>query len=269
MNKEGAEVGAGLLHFERTTGLKVHSKLLGIELSAARVINANLRNAPHLKVEQHGVIVRTIGDGSASRAFGGPRTPGAIEYVGLLSSMPPTPTTSASVSYSTATIAHVLLHTVNVYHHGSGDQRVVRRLDQNGDLVEESGGGAGATQKIIVHGEKHPSVDRTPDIVWWISHSGIGGRLPRYLGIGAGLHSGTEDCLMRYDVANTYKDDHQANVRYTRYQAEVTGTKLCSSAKGTGVNEAGRGPQSRFHDAGVGDCRHQILVNDGVKAPTR
>jgi hypothetical protein len=52
---------------------------------------------------------------------------------------------------------------------------------------------------------------------------------------------------------------------------EGLGFSLCSQTHGDGVNDASRTPQARYGDsaAGRGDCAHQILVNDAVKAAAR
>ncbi len=71
---------------------------------------------------------------------------------------------------------------------------------------------------------------------------------------------------MRYDIAGAYVARQNSNVRYRI--GEKPGLGLCSEHRGSGVNENGRSPQSRYGDAaaGRGDCKSQILVNDGEPA---
>lgn len=89
------------------------------------------------------------------------------------------------------------------------------------------------------------------------------------LGEPHGLHSGPDTCVMRYDDATAYRSQADSKVRYI--VEEAVGTGLCNGFVGTGVNDSGHQPQSRYGDArsGRGFCRSQILVNDAVTAPRR
>ncbi len=91
------------------------------------------------------------------------------------------------------------------------------------------------------------------------------------LGIRGGQHSGVEDCVMRYDIANTYKKDGEPNTRYYWFGRELPGAQLCSQSTGTSINAPGRTPQPRYFDAarGRGNCKGQILVNDAINAQRR
>jgi hypothetical protein len=94
----------------------------------------------------------------------------------------------------------------------------------------------------------------------------------RELGSKHGQHSGVEDCLMRYDIANTYVHKDRADGRYTIRGSETVGTALCGQATGTGVNQPERStPQPRYFDAAGsrGNCRVQVVVNDAAPAPKR
>ena len=82
------------------------------------------------------------------------------------------------------------------------------------------------------------------------------------IGAPQGEHSGNADCVMRYFNAHAYRPQ-DLRVRYE--VDEVKGIILCTSATGTGVNDADRGtPQPRYGDAasGRGNCKGQICVND-------
>jgi hypothetical protein len=48
------------------------------------------------------------------------------------------------------------------------------------------------------------------------------------------------------------------------FYREVTGTELCTSPDGTGVNDADHPPRVRYGDAdkGRGNCKNQIKISD-------
>ena len=68
---------------------------------------------------------------------------------------------------------------------------------------------------------------------------------------------------MRYDLSPAYRSKTDPVLRYwTGPSSERIGQRLCTRPTGTGVNDAGRKPESRYGDASYGDCVHQICVND-------
>ena len=85
---------------------------------------------------------------------------------------------------------------------------------------------------------------------------------------------------MRYWVAHAYPAIADPTVRYLTH-GEIRGTALCLNRTGTGINDAGRSPQSRYGDAATrgnggpivildrGDCLHQVRVNDFGEEPHR
>lgn len=83
-----------------------------------------------------------------------------------------------------------------------------------------------------------------------------------------GTCSGFEDCIMRYDNADGYAKTAASMEVYiipAREQyVDLSGTHLCTSPKGTGVNDANHQPMSRYSDAddGRGNCISQFCVND-------
>ncbi len=91
-----------------------------------------------------------------------------------------------------------------------------------------------------------------------------------YVGAERGECSGQEGCAMRYYFAGMYekKSDPSHHTFYYigKKPSERAGFALCRSAAGTGVNAAGRKPQSRYGDTkpGWGPCADWIVFNDAV-----
>jgi len=85
-----------------------------------------------------------------------------------------------------------------------------------------------------------------------------------------GQHSGFENCVMRYNCAQTYAGTADPLARYYGF-TEPVGGAMCTSPAGTGVNGTGHLPQSRYRSAtaGRGDCLHQIHVSDASPARRR
>jgi hypothetical protein len=251
--------------FHRISGLAVHRKLLQTELSSSRVINSNHNAAPH-RVDQHGVILRVQGfDGYAEAVRADsqqtPSTPRDFQFVGLSITLPRRPTASAAVSYASATIAHELLHTVNVYHHGDADTTVVWTRGPGDSVLEQ-----GAPITIL----REDGTDVTARVLADIDRlDALGTPFTRWLGVHNGQHSGFEDCVMRYDNAQAYSSDADGSIRYV--VGEIAGAHLCESGTGVSVNDPSHSPQSRYGSANSprGACRRQILVNDGVSPPQR
>lgn len=87
------------------------------------------------------------------------------------------------------------------------------------------------------------------------------------LGAWQGQSSGDVGCVMRYyfSVLFQKRGDEKTYYKITP-SSEPIGAYLCTSAEGTGINEAQRSPQSRYGPAAVGrgNCRAQICVNDAI-----
>jgi hypothetical protein len=148
-------------------------------------------------------------------------------------------------------VAHELLHACNVYHHGEDDV-IAKTWTRDPD-----------TSAVLEDGVAIIPLLESGDAI------GFRLKLPDDFGLGIkrGTHSGNDGCVMRYDTASAYVSDDRPEVRYLA--REIPGVSLCGAAKGSGVNETPRTPQSRYGDAIRGDCVHQILVNDRVQAPGR
>ena len=249
------------------SGLEIHYRLAADEFPASRVINANhSAGAPHT-VDQHGIlVVRAPLDGPAGQACGGPSIPKHIVKI-MIESTEPAVNDSGGVPWTMVRrngklilrdrfarlIAHELMHACNVWHHGRGDVRhqewVIDR-DQEGTLTFKED-----DQVIRILRESGASI--VPRPVTNLT-------MTVWLGVTGGAHSGNDDCVMRYDLADAYRSLAQPNVRYWVDGDEVAGSSLCNHKAGTGVNAAGRTPQPRYGDATNGDCLKQICVNDAM-----
>lgn len=71
---------------------------------------------------------------------------------------------------------------------------------------------------------------------------------------------------MRYYFAKFYvaKNKPEKTFYWVTPGTERIGMNLCRSTQGTGLNEQGHKPQSRYGDAASGDCFSQICPNDAI-----
>ena len=138
LNLIGGDAEPGLDLFAQLSELKVHAKLLRSEMSeTTRLMNGNRRDGPHNK-DQHGVWVKIfaskseLGDDGAMTVMnqkGVAGRPGLVDGIGILArdstesafNQPfNLPAQDAVFAYDRA-IAHELLHSVGVEHHGPDD----------------------------------------------------------------------------------------------------------------------------------------------------
>ena len=262
-NKIGQGVELGISVFTFISKLVVHPELKPEELDASRIINLNHTNMVHI-VDQHGLIIEQGEEGLDSEAKGtkgyehinGP--PKTCEKVkigqGLLEE-------KFSAYQRASIVAHELLHCCSVWHHGEvdmGDRKFQTKTDAAGVKrifmfkMDDKLNAIGTGTPIYLYKEVGGTVDpNAPEalagFILWVGKK-------------HGEHSGDTDCVMRYDCAHVYFSD---TGRYVAFgNPEKNGLSLCKDAKGTGVNQDDHAPEPRYGNAGKGNCKKQICVND-------
>ena len=177
-----------------------------------------------------------------------------------------------------------MLHCSNIQHHGDNDywqgyykilpdksSVVFSEINMEGYGVDKDQDGIVDEIKIKLMDEKGKEILPT-DARWQEGGQWEKGFRLYFVGVEGGQHSGDNDCIMRYDVAQGYA---KGNVHYM-IQApdsfksdtpllmfnQLTGISLCGSADGTGVNASGYKPLSLFGKATNGNCKHQFCIND-------
>ncbi len=264
---------AGIALFQKLTGLKVHGTFKREEMDADRVVNHNASARTPRLGPQHAVLIKVdpelAGQANAFTPDDRPKTPGGVKYVGLPIDILSRPTMNPGVSYAAITVAHELLHAVNVYHHGEGDEVVSWSHDAEGRLFEQNTEEQkDGTYKLVGKRIEIRAFLESGQDVTANADPGL-----RFLGQRRGQHSGHENCVMRYDLARASVSI--ANPTSYRYvfgdTKDMQGTGLDDTAQGTDFNKLEREPQSRYGMAarGRGNCKGQILVNDMVPPPAR
>lgn len=298
--------------FSRATHLLVHRKLRDDEFAMKdRRMNANHDAAPH-RIDQHGVFLVLDGKLDGAMTYSEPKTKGGRP--GLTRGILVQPradfdaglqryqieAADRAAAYSRA-IAHELLHTVGVDHHGAGAEHRKFYLRPPGHPLNRSAatifttGEGGAEHAVQINHEKtgqdmaevfgryrdallkeRPRMReiaiQTTMSVGNVSLADAESQADRYLpsfdevtfivGQAGDEHSGNDQCVMRYYMASVYEVRGHPNVYYyVPDGTEPAGLKLCTSKKGTGINGE-RLPQSRYGDAKVGDCEHRLCVSD-------
>lgn len=180
-------------------------------------------------------------------------------------------------------MAHELLHTVGVEHHGEGDSRL--KIEAHSDGLP-----AYANARWEIYGEsvrpkllhEETGTDITESSARRAVKAGdVRNSMPMFLGpavespwdvqnmhVGrkSGQGSGNTGCVMRYWLADAYPKTGARDSYYlVRPGTEPVGTTICSSTQGTTIN-APRKPQPRYFDAAPtrGNCRSWICVNDAI-----
>lgn len=142
LNLIGADAEPGIDLFASVSQLSVHSKLRPAEMSEEkRLMNGNRRRGAHV-VDQHGVWVKTfaskseLGDDGAVTVMlksGVAGRPGLVKGIGILGrgnedsafAKPFNLAASDMIFAYDRAIAHELLHSVGVEHHGKGDYKMI------------------------------------------------------------------------------------------------------------------------------------------------
>jgi hypothetical protein len=320
-NLIGSDAEPGIFLFTALTGLTVHKDLQRNEILidhangglGSILINFNhLDNDPTHVTDQHGVTIVAVHEipGALGRLVpmdGGQTVPivkgmhdnpGNIDGIGMQfrdepGSLNPGNTHQGAISATNAFlqydigVAHELLHSVGVDHHGGdldggGDpgfqtftfyppqspknptaQPVLLLKGQIVRLVSEQDG-TDFTSAFWAASQRMEAVCRivnaTPSFLWQPFYVQLcktyekdlsgGFSLYPYVGIQHGQHSGNDQCVMRYFFAIAYQSITDGSVYYTtKSGTEPVGSSVCPSPTGTGVNATTHQPQSRYGDA--------------------
>jgi len=173
--------------------------------------------------------------------------------------------------YYAAAVAHEMFHCSNVNHHGSGD------------LINLSYTPGADSSSLVCTGNFiiDDKITMTKNVTLFINQQQIfpndpslkdigfiNSMLRMHLGVQNGESSGDENCIMRYSTAYlSEKNGIDASLpavqnfrnNATTLLAQFSGTSLCTSAAGTGINAP---PNSIFGDAAIGNCKSQVNIND-------
>jgi len=276
-NRIGDKALAGLEKLSSLTKLEVHHDLRRDEMPVSRRMNVNRSaGSPRTSGEyQHGVILKIVKGGVYSKAIipvgliGRPKVTDHVEILGSLFA----PGNEDEVS---AVIAHELLHSIGVLHHGDTDIRYVEwsRKARTISGVEEAWyeerriepvkggwryvGSAYPIRLLDGDGNEYRAQD---DPVYLVDPK------KGYVGCFGGEHSGDVDCVMRYRCAAAFRPGLGPQFdRLKVPEAEPRGWKLCTSEVGTDFN----GPNRRFiryGNAKRGNCEKRFCVRDDAPAP--
>lgn len=272
----GAEVKEQILKFGRTSEFDVHHKLRPGEMAVDARMNFNHGYA-YLH-DQHGIYVRGRHE---EKGFSE-----AVTRAGFDTTTVSTPGTTSRIElepveigldlsdlnnvrtfreFAVDSLAHELAHGCSVYHHGDSDKPtfLLKRFTPEGS-------------PFLVATDGNEAHVRWEDGVTSINlrYTSLGTNQVLVLNTGArrGQHSGNMDCIMRYNVADTFPSQFDPEHLFYRFKPDDqhSRTLFCESAAGTRANAPTGGLPSwpRFGDAAAttphprGDCKHQLCVND-------
>jgi hypothetical protein len=281
--EEETTADPGILQLQVDTGLKIHFKGLtqkefGPKGNDYRVMNLNYSEPPH-EVDQHAIVIQLGPSTGASRGINidsincpapvvphacRPGLPGEIDHVEM--AYKTTEGLDATNGRWVSDIAHELAHAIDVYHHGDVDHDVFWQVDPNTGGIVERDTRSGPPRPITVTTEdtNFPILLSTLDLDKGSQRVFVGNAICGGQVILHGQHSGDEQSLMRYDVAQAYIPAGAPNARFWVAGTETTGFDLTDHPGGTGVNDPDRLPLPRYGDAftGRGEDLSSIDVND-------
>jgi len=261
----------GISIYEKATTIKVYRYTKESQVDPDQVVNFNHSMRPHV-VDQHALFIIA---GPAKQSFAQVVKVGP-PHLALHVEIPPDfmkfqNVAGRSLPYFALTLAHEMLHGSSVAHHGEVDE-------YKGFLANISPSphwevwNLSEIEDPSTHVSRFVKTTRESDNVILKKEDGTvippmkGGNMVLWAGVPAGQHSGNNECLMKYDCAAVYKSGNETNVYY-RVTDEHAGLIVCDSPDGTEVNDPGRPlptghAQPRYGPAGLGDCVHQICIND-------
>jgi hypothetical protein len=190
-----------------------------------------------------------------------------------------TPYRQSSVDQATAydrAVAHEFFHSVGVEHHGDFDTGLLATIHGPQDPTASF-----ASPQITWGPDAILILDETTgqdvSAAWYASTlaaAQTAGILSDpwtqrlYVGVSRGQHSGDDQCVMRYSIAQIYPLGQGENSIYYSVPegTEPAGLQICSTTAGTGVNAVDRQPRSRYFDTMPhhGNCKFWVCVNDSV-----
>ena len=249
----------GIQLLARVTGLSIHYRLRGNEFDAAnRVMNINRGSAPHLGFQQHALRIVRATAGASRSPIGPPKyadttriSPQAYGFTTMTVGRRKEITNELH-----STVAHELGHAVRIEHHGSTDKKKAVYTSKKRDNPITGRPEYEVKEDGIVVDPRYENDRPYPHEI----------KDTNYVGVWGGLHSGEDDCIMRYDVAFAYipGPGTGSNIRYIIDGNERTGLALCDKQQDHpgGLNDVNRHPRPRYQNATVGNCKSQICVND-------
>ncbi len=259
----GGESKLGIRMFRRLSQLEVHDDVSDLGPNAlvdpeTSLVDFNRGERPYGR--KFAVRLESARDNVASESDLGPGKPRTARIVPILLVPGSDPENEVRRRLQlAATIAHELLHSVAVAHHGSGDDLYAawskEEVDGHTFIRETSAFSSGA--RVTLEWENGDPVDLAdvPDAI-------ATGTLE--VAVWGGEASGQKDCVMRYNSATAYIPRGRPNVRVIVSPPEPPGVTLCQSAPPVPLMMSSSG-SPRYGDGSVFDCRAQICVNDRME----
>jgi hypothetical protein len=250
------QLGAGI--YGSATGVTTHL-IYGTERNTEEgVRNENVvtPNGSHADVYAIYLVTGEIGEGGVGDTEGGPSVPRDIVKVTIDSNLIARGYGKMAAAELQSTIAHELGHATNVFHHGEGDY---------------AAGDANCRQPDDTFRNYPCNIWPKDKKTQKITGPGIKGEGCWPVAVQGGAFSGDDQCLMRYDSANFYENPH-GNCKWQHkgktvfgfeYSTDPPGMKMCTSPKGTGVNDPSN-PNNKAGNAmeGRGECARKFCLNN-------